>query len=165
MALILAKLLWLWAWYVAGIVGGVFLHELGHALAALWVTRQRVELEVGRAGGTVCWKLGRLELAFRARGLRYGATRYGRSAETRGRQALVALGGPLASALACFGFGWATVASVVGTWPWIAFLGLSVANFRILLVAIWPLAYRPDGPDGEEWLSDSLDLWRLWRRR
>ncbi|EDY84223.1 hypothetical protein VDG1235_3854 [Verrucomicrobiia bacterium DG1235] len=52
---------------------------------------------------------------------------------------------------------------MVGSWAWIVFLGLTVANFRILIVAVWPMEYRPNGPDGEVWLSDGLDVWRMWR--
>lgn len=163
MPLLIGKFAWLIGCYLGGIVSGVFLHELGHALVALLATRQRVDLEVGASGAKAAFSLGRLGFSFRSRGLRYGATRYERAGESRMRQTLVALGGPVASVAACLGFGWLTVSLVVGTWEWIAFLGLTVANFRILIVAVWPLEYRAEGDEGEVWLSDGLDVWRIWR--
>ncbi|MBK1875234.1 M50 family metallopeptidase [Pelagicoccus mobilis] len=159
--LLVGKLVCLIACYLGGIVSGVFLHELGHSVMALLTTRQKVALEVGSAGARKELRLGRLELVGRSRGLRYGATRYDRESESRGVQAVVAIGGPLASSLAVLLFAWLLVNSVVGDWVWIVWLGLLVANFRILIVAVWPIEYRPDGPEGEVWLSDGLDLWRL----
>lgn len=149
------------ACYLGGIVSGVFLHELGHALMALLVTRQKVELEVGADGGRKVLRLGRLELVGRSQGLRYGATRYNRGTESRGTQAWVSAGGPVASLAAVLVFGWLLVDSVVGDWLWIVWLGLLAANFRIFIVSVWPMEYRPRGPGGEVWLSDGLDLWRL----
>lgn len=165
MPLLIGKFACLLACYLGGIVGGVFLHELGHALAALAFTRQRVAMEVGSAGKRGGFRLGRLELTLRSRGLRYGATRYDRSSESRATQVLVALGGPAASLLAFSLFVWMMVGALLGSWLWIAWLGLAVANFRILIVSVWPLEYRPDGEEGDAWLSDGLDVWRLVRKK
>lgn len=160
---VIAKFLCLFASYIAGIVGGVFLHELGHSLAALLATRQRIALEVGTAGRRYSFVLGRLEIVVFSRGIKYGLTRYDRLGESRWSQTLVALGGPLASLAAVVGFAWLTTGEPVGSWSWITFFGMCVANFRILLTSLWPIEFRPHGPDGEVWLSDSLDLWRMWR--
>jgi len=165
MLLLIGKFVVLLAAYLGGIVLGVLAHELGHAVMAFLVTRQKVELEVGSAGGRAKVSLGRLELCFRTRGLRYGVTRYDRAVESRGKQAWVAVGGPVASVLAVVLFGWLLVNAVVGSWIWILWLGLMVANFRILIVAIWPIEYRPNGTTGEVWVSDGLDLWRLLRSK
>ncbi|MDQ8185368.1 M50 family metallopeptidase [Pelagicoccus sp. SDUM812002] len=161
MVLMIGKFACLLACYFGGLVAGVFLHELGHALLALLVTRQRVEVEVGSSGKRGSVNLGRLTLGFRSSGHRYGATRYDREEETRGRQAWVALGGPLASLVAVLGFTWLMVSSPVGSWLWVASLGLGVANFRIFIVAVWPIEYQPNGEVGEVWVSDGLDFWRL----
>lgn len=161
MALLIGKFTCLLACYFGGLLGGVLGHELGHALTALLATRQRVEMELGTAGKRGEARLGRLSLVFRSRGLRYGATRYDRAKESRGAQAAVALGGPAASALAVCGLGWLMVTSTVGSWTWIVALGLATANFRILIVAVWPTEYRPLGQGGPVWVSDGLDVWRL----
>lgn len=161
MLLVIGKFVCLLGCYLGGLVGGVLFHEMGHALVALLATRQRVELELGAEGKRRCVRMGRLSLVFRSRGWRYGATRYERAKELRGVQALVALGGPVASLLAVLGFGWLMVSSTVGSWTWIVALGLAIANFRIWIVAVWPLEYRPQEQGGEVWVSDGLDLWRL----
>ncbi len=161
MVLVIGKFACLVACYFGGLVGGVFWHELGHAVVALLVTRQKVELEIGAGGTRRCLNLGRLELVFRTSGHRYGATRYERSRESRGTQVAVALGGPLASVFAVSFFTWLMVGSPVGAWAWVVSLGLTIANFRILIVAVWPIEYRPLGEGGAVWLSDGLDIWRL----
>ncbi|MBC2605132.1 M50 family metallopeptidase [Pelagicoccus albus] len=160
-----AKFLFLILCYALGIVGGVFLHELGHALVALCVTRQPIEMEIGKGPKCVSFGVGRLRIRLSLRGLRYGLTRYDRGRETRGRQALVALGGPMASLAALIGFGALTVNSQVGEWVWIFGLAATIANFRIFIVAIWPIEYRPEGEGGQVWLSDGLDLWHLLRSK
>ncbi len=161
-SLFVAKAVGLIAVYFSGLVLGTVLHELGHAFMALLATRQQVGVEIGRNARARA-RLGRLRVLFGAKGLRYGFTRYDRSAVSRGRQTLVALAGPLASLAGCVAFAWLAFASSPESWLWVLWLGLSIANFRILVVSLWPIAYRPDGPEGEVWLSDALDLWRLWR--
>lgn len=161
MPLLIGKFVCLLGCYLGGLVGGVFLHEAGHALAALLATRQRVQMEIGSAGKRWRFRLGRLDLVFRSQGLRYGATRYDRSVESRSVQALVASCGPGASFGVSIFFGWIMVSSVVGSWSWVVCLGLAIASFRILIVSVWPIEYRPDGEGGEVWRSDGLDFWRL----
>ncbi len=163
-ALVVAKLCGLIAAYGVGLCLGTLLHELGHAVAALVATRQRIALELGRGPGFKRLQLGRLGLALGPWRLWHGATRYDRRREPRGVQALVALAGPVASLAALAGGVIALQRWEIGSWLWVAALGFAAANFRILLVALWPIAYRPDGAEGEVWLSDGLDLWRLWRR-
>ncbi len=165
MLLLIGKFVCLLGCYFGGLVAGVLFHELGHALLALLATRQRIAVEIGSAGKRGLWHCGRLEFCFRSKGLRYGATRYERLAESRLAQGLVAIGGPLASFLAVGVFGWLMVTSLVGSWTWIVGLGLAIANFRILIVAVWPIEYRPTGEDGEVWVSDGLDLWRLLTKK
>ena len=162
--LALTKFLWLGAVYLVGLGVGVLAHELGHAALATLLTRQRVLLQVGQGPRFFRGRLGRLEFRLSARGYRFGFTRYVRETESRWRQTFVAAAGPAASLLACAVLAWATVNAVVGGWDWIAYLGLFVSNFRILIVALWPIAYRPSPQSEEVWLSDSLDIWRMWRR-
>lgn len=156
------KLLALFGVYLGGLVVATFLHELGHAVAALRVTTQRIALQVGRTG-CCSFSFGRLDISFSSRGLRYGFTRYDRTAVSRERQTVVAVCGPLASLIVCLACVFFALNSVSGEWIWILWIGLLVANFRILIVALWPMEYRPDGPEGEVWLSDALDVWRMWR--
>ncbi len=163
---VILKFLWLAGCYGVGIGVAVVVHELGHAFASLLVTRQRIELQIGkRASDAKGWRVGRLQVFWSPRGFHLGATRYDRTAVSRVRQMAVAAAGPLASFVFFAFFAVLMSRSLLGGWQWISFLGLSVANFRILIVALWPVAYRPHGPEGEVWLSDGLDFWRLWRGR
>lgn len=165
MGLVLGKIAFLIAAYVLGIVVGVILHELGHALVALLATRQRVAVEIGTGGREVKLRVWRLDCVLRGKGLRYGATRYVRNRESTGRQIAVALGGPLASLASVVGFGWLVTRSLVGNWEWIGWLGLCVASFRIFIVSVWPIRYRSSEDPGAEWESDGLDIWQMWKKR
>ncbi|MDQ8204960.1 M50 family metallopeptidase [Pelagicoccus sp. SDUM812003] len=163
----LVKFAWLGLVYWLGLGVAVVAHELGHAVMALLVTRQKVSLQVGQpaAGreGSI-FTLGRLELRLSPRRFRYGFTRYDRAAESRARQTWVALAGPAASLLGCGLLAALATNTLVGSGWWILWLGLFVSHFRILIVSVWPLEYRPQGAEGEVWLSDSLDIWRMWRK-
>lgn len=165
MELVVGKFLLLVAVYLFGIVLAVVLHELGHAVAGLFTTKQRMKVEIGQSGRSCTVRLGRLDFRLSGKGLRYGATRYDRDAEPVGRQVAVALGGPIASLIAVMGFAWLTSQSVVGTVVWICWLALCVANFRVWIVAVWPIEYRPSGESGEVWASDGLDIWRMLKRK
>ena len=152
--------------YGVGLGIGVLLHELGHAAAALLATRQRIEVALGRGveeTRLASLSLGRLSIVLANWIIWIGATHYDRTKESRLVQSFVAVSGPLASLIACLACVWWLVSVSLPSWLGVVALGLLAANFRILIVAVWPIAYRPNGSDGEEWLSDALDLWRLWR--
>lgn len=159
------KVIGLFGLYFVGISLGVLLHELGHALTALFATRQNVAIELGRGEKGQDFQIGRLIIKTKSLLPRYGVTLYDRSRETRARQTLVALCGPLMTAVVCAVCLWVLLSMAYGSWSWLVLLALCVANFRILIVAVWPIAYRPDGEKGEVWLSDALDIWRMWTRK
>lgn len=141
----------------------VFLHELGHSLAAWALTRQQVRLSVGTSDSGLAFGAGRLVVRFSLGGFRYGLTEYDRSIEPRGVQIAVAAMGPIASLLG-LAVGFYAIAYIpFRLWWWIPGLAFFVANFRILLVALLPLEYRPRKDSDEVWLSDSLDIWRMLR--
>ncbi|MEM9160870.1 MAG: M50 family metallopeptidase [Verrucomicrobiota bacterium] len=165
LALIVVKMLWFALTFVWGVYVGVVFHELGHSLAALLATRQKVELQVGTSEGRG-FSLGRLAVRLGIQGFRYGFTRYERANESVGKQAFVALCGPLATLAwggACV---WGALASAedMTSFAWILWAGFFIANFRIFMVVVWPFEYRPNGPEGEVWLSDSLDVWRMLKK-
>ena len=119
-------------------------HELGHAAVALARTKAPVLVQVGRDGGLVRLRLGRLAISLDPlpRGPRAGFTRVGGSLTPRERIAF-ALGGPAAEAMA----GLALVA--VGTAR--ASLLLTVGGGLALGVAVFsllPLAYGGVRTDG-----------------
>jgi len=147
-----------------GWVVALFVHELGHATAAIALTRQDVRLQLGSGDRARRWSVGRLRIAIGFQGLRYGWTEYDRSLESRGVKIVVALCGPLATVVLIV-----LAALLIRQEPsrsliWLADLGLIVANFRILVTSLLPLKMsNPDNPE-EEWLSDSLDVWRLLKK-
>lgn len=160
----IVKLAVLCGGYIVGLTLATLLHEFGHALAALILTRQEIELEIGRGTRIAGFRVGRLRFALARRARRYGFTRYERFREARWRQAAVALAGPLATLASCAAcFLWARAVGAGGA-TWIVAVALLVANLRVLVTALWPVAYYPDGPGGEAWLSDALDLWRLYHK-
>ncbi|MCH6258283.1 hypothetical protein MLD52_17105 [Puniceicoccaceae bacterium K14] len=162
---IFLKLTILLVCYPLGLVVSVFVHELGHSMAALAVTKQPIHLAIGKGELLERISIGRLSVHASWRGMQFGSTRYDRSLESRNTQLLIALGGPLLTVLLAVSLGWFLKDIPLGGWQGLSSLALFVANFRILIVSLWPMEYRPNS-DGEEiWLSDALDIWRLLRRK
>lgn len=147
-----------------GIYLGVLAHEFGHALVALLVTRQSIGLQVGRSRQPLMINLGRLSIALGLVGFRYGSTTYDRSRETSLTQRWVIAGGPIASFVVTVSLGISLWQFEPWGWVWIGLFGLFVANFRILIVSLWPMEHKAPGENGEIWLSDSLDFWRTGKR-
>lgn len=80
-----------------------FFHELGHAIPALWFTKEAVEVYVGSYGdleGSVSFRLGRLHLFLRWNPFdwKLGMCRH-KGGMVAWQQLIVTLGGPLASVL------------------------------------------------------------------
>lgn len=151
--------------YPVCLVVSVFVHELGHALTALFVSKQEIRLMLGQGGNRREMRLGRLFLSFAFRGLQFGATSYDRTRESIGVQLAVAFGGPLMSIALAVGGGLLLMDTPLGDWQGLLLLALFVANFRILIVALWPIRYRPSKDSDDVWLSDSLDIWQLLNAR
>jgi len=75
-------------------------HELGHALAALWLTDRPVRLYVGNPPGTFAWRLGRLTCEVRWPSAGFGRVEIvGIAKVPRNCLGWIALGGPAASLL------------------------------------------------------------------
>jgi len=147
-----------------GIYLGVLIHELGHAVMALLVTRQTVKLKVGRSREPFKVNWGRLSMELGIAGFWYGSTSYDRSRESASTQRWVVVGGPLASFVATVAFGASLWQFEPWGWIWIALMAFFVANVRILITALWPMEYPNPHDPNEIWLSDSLDFWRLGKR-
>ena len=164
MEIIVLKALLFVAALLDGVYLGVLLHELGHAAMALLATRQPIAVQVGTSARNVEFGVGRLTVKLGLAGFRYGSTRYDRSRESIGAQRWVIAGGPLVSLGATVVLGLGLGRFETWSWIWVALLALFVANFRILIVSLWPIEYpAPDG-SGERWESDGLDFWRLGKR-
>ncbi len=154
--------------FVASLLDGIYLgviaHELGHALVALTLTSQNVRIKVGTSAALLNFNINRLSISLGLAGFRYGATSYDRSQEPIATQRYVILGGPIASLVLTIAFGASLWQFEPWSWLWVILFGFFVANFRILIVSIWPMQYKaPDG-SGDVWLSDSLDFWRMGKR-
>lgn len=158
--LVLKVLLFVFA-LLDGIYLGVLVHELGHALVALSLTGQSVKLKVGLSKQPVKLDWGRMLIELGIVGFRYGSTTYDRSQETSKTQRWIVAGGPIASLFVTASLGMSLFRFEAWSWIWIALLGFFVANFRILITALWPMEYRNPQKPEEVWLSDSLDFWRM----
>jgi hypothetical protein len=136
------------------LVWGVFLvvlypaltlvHELGHAAVALARTNAPVLVQVGREGGLVRLRLGRLAISLDPlpRGPRAGLTRVGGSLTARERVAF-ALGGPAAEAIA--GLALVAVGNIHASVLLTAGGGLAIG---VAVVSLLPLAYGGVRTDG-----------------
>jgi len=149
---------------IDGIYLGVLVHELGHALVALVATKQSVTLKVGRSREPVKLKLGRLSMELGIAGFRYGSTSYDRTLETVPTQRWIIAGGPVATLVVTVCLGISLWWFEPWGWIWIGLFGLFVANFRILVTALWPMEYPNPENKEDVWLSDSLDFWRMGKR-
>ena len=154
--------------FVAALLDGVYLgvlaHELGHAIVALVLTRQNVTVKVGTLGEVAGLSMGRLTLRLGLKGFRYGSTSYDRQMESVERQRFIILGGPCVTLFLTIAFGLSLARFEPWGWAWVALMGFFVANLRILVVSLWPIAYQaPDG-SGEIWKSDTLDFLTLGKR-
>ena len=86
------------AWCLAILLAGplvMLIHELGHAVAALVLTRGPVVVQTGRRA-FLTPRIGRLTLAIGPGGLQAGAC-WHRAPDTQGREAVIAAAGPIAS--------------------------------------------------------------------
>lgn len=150
--------------FVSGLFVSLVIHELGHAIAAVALTKQKVIAQIGTSERPFQIVMGRLNLRLSIGGFRYGWTEYDRSVESRGTQVFVALCGPLVTVvLAAFCSVW-VYSLPVFSWLWLIALGFIVANLRILVTSLLPLKMRNPQNKDEEWLSDSLDIWRLLKK-
>ncbi len=161
MLVILGKILVFLGAFFDGLYLSILFHELGHGIAAVLVTRQKVVSKVGTSKDSPGFSLGRLRIELGLKGFQYGFTYYERDRESRFRQILVALGGPLASIIIALLCAWWVLDTTLGGWLWVIGFACFVANIRILLVSLWPIKYRPFPDKDEVWLSDTLDIWRM----
>ncbi len=150
------------------------IHEMGHALPALILTKEIVEIQIGKPDevelggkelgsqqletGLPPQKTGRLRWAFSFRSSLQGFTGYDRESLSRKALLGVIAGGPFLSLMAC-GFGaWLTMdvfEQFLGKLFATTFLCL---NLIVLVRSIIPVTLGNDCP------SDCLDFWRTWRQ-
>lgn len=153
------------------------LHELGHAIPALLLTSEEVELQVGRnspgrkeENGQLSIEADNVVMSWRKWGrLRWscsfpsgfeGFTGYDRESLGKGALLLVIAGGPVVSGLASGLGAWLTFEVLEGTWERVSTLAFVCANFNLFLRSIVPVMLENGKP------SDGLDFWKsLWQAR
>lgn len=141
----------------------VLWHELGHAAAALALTRGRVEVRVGADhDGPLWFSVGRLRVVLGLLPFAGGECSYEPDTVWRGRhEAWVAAAGPLASALAAVGL--TVLALALGPAEELAVrvlvIGAGAAAVHTLM-SVLPIRYAlGSGAAGAE--SDGLAMWRI----
>ncbi len=153
--------LWGGVWMLRPVA--TFLHELGHALPALVFTKGEVKVRVGDSFQKSLLRIGRLGWAFALRRSSIGFTSYDRASLGKGALAIVILGGPLASGLACGLGSWAILHETEQTWIRIVAAAFLCANGILFLRSTIPVTLRPTEQFPEGPPSDGLDLWRTLR--
>lgn len=127
------------AWCLAVLLAGpivLLVHELGHALAALALTRGPVVVQIGRRA-LVTPRLGRLTLALGPGGLQGGAC-WHLAPDTRRAEAAIAACGPLASLIAAAAAAVACVALDPPRAGVLALAALAVLGALDGLGNLWP---------------------------
>ena len=153
--------LWAGVWLLRPFA--TFIHELGHTLPALALTKEEVELRIGESFAKPLASFGRLGFAWSFRSSFTGFTGYER--ERLGKMALsvVILGGPIASGLACGVGVLGTLSTTNPIWWRISAAAFLCTNGIVFLRSAIPVTLRPTEqfPDGPP--SDGLDLWKTLR--
>jgi len=140
----------------------VLWHELGHGVAALALTRGRVQTTVGADDGPLWFSIGRLHVVMGLLPFVSGGCSYDPDTLFRGRhEALIAAGGPLASAIAAVALmGLALVlgpADELFTRVLVVFAATAALHTSMSLL---PTRYAlGSGAAGSE--SDGLAIWRI----
>ena len=153
--------LWSGIWMLRPVAA--FIHELGHALPALALTKAEVEVRIGESFAKPLMIMGRLGFACSFRSSFTGFTEYHRLNLSKAALAGIILGGPIASCAAC-GFGVLGALSATDPiWMRISAAAFLCANGTMFLRSVVPVTLRPTEqfPDGPP--NDGLDLWRTLR--
>ncbi len=142
------------AWFIAAPLCS-FLHELGHAIAALRLTKQNVAIELGQRGPSGDIQLGRLRIVLHLEpGLLFGRILLDDWETVPDRQNMwIYLGGPIVTLLLMVVF---AMLGVLTNWasPWPMF---TTINTIIVLFSVIPWALPG-------WFtSDTLQAWRFSR--
>ena len=137
------------------------LHELGHALPSLLMTRDQVRIRLGNSrDNKTRMKIGRLEVCLSPTTSFWGSCEFTSEGMSTTRLIIITLGGPLTSL--CLGglfLGW----MFTPTLPWEIRLVTAVlfyANCRILLVSIIPQTFHAPNPNPQG-VSDGLKILNL----
>ncbi len=132
------------AWCLAILLVGplvMLLHELGHALAALALTRGPVVLQTGRRA-FVTTRVGRLTLALGPAGIQAGAC-WHLAPESRRAEAAIAAAGPLASVITATAAGAACLLLQPPRLALLALAALAVLAALDALGNLWPALHPP----------------------
>lgn len=138
----------------------VWIHEMGHFVAALCVSRERVSLQLGDEVAAL-WKYEgqRVSMRFSRQWWRYGMVSC--SVSTRSKTAVVLLAGPLAS-LVALGIALVAIQSSSNIWVQLSLVPQVLMAAKVGLLALSP---RPilDRATGRVIPTDGSQLRRLWR--
>ena len=138
----------------------VLIHELGHALLAVCLTRELVIVHIGQGMAGMTFKIThRLNLILHLQQLHLGYCQYPKLSLTKWGRITVASAGPIASGLAITAL--ATILLYPGnpiTEPgqWLAIV-FFYANLKIFVTSAIPMVYR-DHSSGKAYVSDGLDI-------
>jgi hypothetical protein len=139
------------------------LHELGHALPALLLTRGKVKVRVGEGKKFLFfspYKLGkRFSIKISLKNPRVGYTQF--EQQKKGSQFIVLLGGPLFTFLLTWQAGDLLFAHNLAGWAEVLLISWFCGNFLALLRSVIPTYLKPTGKFPRGAPSDGLQILTL----
>lgn len=141
----------------------VFIHEMGHAVSALFITKKKVQIMFGSFLKVADFKLGRLDLRlFLLPGFVGSCRWFGQISDLS--SAVILISGPLASASICAVF--SCVIFFIQTPELFYFSGLTVMafSFTVFVFTSIPVNYPKWLPGIGGWPSDGLQAIRYIRK-
>ena len=153
---------WFGMWVFRPLV--TFIHELGHAMPALILTKKQVSLRVGKAGGRAGNLGRRLEIVISCKNGQEGCTQYSLEKTKVFSRLIILSGGPLITSLNSFFSGYL----LFNKQPWHLWIELLLviwfcANTLALLRSVIPMRLRPTETFPEGPKSDGLQILCLLR--
>lgn len=162
---------WIAIWMLRPLASAM--HELGHAIPALFFTSAVVEIQVGKFTRTrgnektkempcevARWRtIGRLHWACRFPGSFQGFTGYDRQDLSRAGLLIVIAGGPFVSGCVIALALWLGIEFFNETWQRMLIVAFLCSNTIVFLRAVIPVELRDGSP------SDGLDFLRTWSKK
>ena len=138
-------------------------HELGHALVAIILTKEKVFLTVGTGKPYTLWKGRRMEVSISIRNSIFGVTSFSENTTSRLVVFFILLGGPVSSIIFSI-LGMNSLLNFdLGLTAKSALIGWTCINILVFLRSILPMTLQGTSKISEGVPSDGLQLYKILR--